>query len=212
MNLGDMEVVGDPPAKLVKALAAVASDLHPAFDGVLRNAGKSKESCVLSSLAVRDFFWKIGFKDARATTVYLVLQALDAEGNEIHSIGVGDHVPVQSRFGRPLPLDTADRWSGHMVVTVPSAGYLIDTTLFHMRRPAWPDLPGMIAAPIERTGQQTFGLDHLAYVGARSPDDGLLRLAWLEQDNERWRGSPDTQRDRRDPVVRAMRRAFGNWA
>ena len=58
MILNDMLVVGRPPAKLTKALATIASVLHPAYDEVLPKAGKSKESCCLCSLTVRDFLWR----------------------------------------------------------------------------------------------------------------------------------------------------------
>lgn len=210
MLLNDMLVVGTPPAKFVKALAAVASALHPAFDAILPRAGKSKESCVLCSLTVRDFLWKIGLKDARLTTVYLAIQATDPAGTEIHSVGVGDHsrdVPVAV----PVPVETGARWNGHMVVEVPSAGYVIDTTLFHMKRPAWPVLPGMIAAPIERDGMQSYGLDHLAATGAIMPDGNTLRMWWLLQENPRWRSARDTERSLRAPVVKALVQRFGTW-
>jgi hypothetical protein len=203
MLLGDMLVVGKPPAKFVRALAAVASALHPAFDAVLPKPGKSKESCVLCSLAVRDFLWKIGFKDARMTTVYLVLQATDAAGDEIHSAGCGDHngpVPILG----PPPVEERGRWNGHVVVEVPSAGYVIDTTLFHMKRPAWPELPGMAVVPIEHGVQPSYGLDHLAGIKSTRDDGSALRAWWLRQPNSSWRTAPDTERSLRAPVIKML--------
>lgn len=213
MLLGDMLVVGKPPAKFVKALASIAGVLHPAFDTILPKAGKSKESCVLCSLTVRDFLWKAGFKDAKVTTVYLAIRATDPAGVEVHSAGCGDHngpIPVMV----PIPKDTAARWNGHMVVEVPSAGYVVDTTLFHMKRPAWPVLPGMIAVPTEHDAVPSYGLAQLAGAVATMPDGNTLRMWWLRQENPRWRGAPDTERGARAPVVKALVQSwgdFGSW-
>ena len=50
MQLGEMQVIGSPPAKLAKALAVIADTLHPAFAHDPRiTPGISKESCVLCS-------------------------------------------------------------------------------------------------------------------------------------------------------------------
>lgn len=211
MILGaDMHVVGAPPAKFAKALATISASLHPAFDKVVP-PGKSKESCVLASLAVRDFLWRAGFKDARAQTVYLVVQALDENDREIHSLGVGDHAKVPS-VGR-APNERPDRWNGHMVVVVPSVGYLVDTTLFPAKRSAWPKLPGMLAASIEpgKPGPPWQGLVPITGTRMRQADGSMLYLIWMDQANERWRGAPDTERDRRDPVVKTLVRRFGSF-
>lgn len=212
MLLGEMLVVGKPPAKFIKALAAIAGVLHSSFDEVVV-PGRSKRSCVLCSLTVRDFLWRVGFKDARAVTVYTAIRADDKDGNEIHSVGVGDHTDIPTMG--PKPVDTDKSWSGHMVVEVPSAGYVVDTTLYQMQRPAWPFLQGMMAVPIEReAGRQSFGLDHLTGVEAtdRASDGVRLRMWWLVQPNERWRGGADAERGRREPVVRALVKAFGKWS
>ena len=50
MQLGDMQVIGSPPAKLAKALAVIADTPHPAFAHDPRiTPGIWKESCVLCS-------------------------------------------------------------------------------------------------------------------------------------------------------------------
>lgn len=211
MRLGDLYVHGTPPAKLVKALAVIAHTLHPEFDRVPRLAeGRSRMSCVLVSHAVRDFLWKIGFKEARLQTVYGAVRAYDAEGEEIHSLGVGDHTNVPTLDNKPVP-DTATHWSGHMVVVVD--GWLIDCTCYQMQRPAWPDLPGMVAIPVETEddGTRVFGMRPLAGL-----DGGLegrrMTLAYFEQENERWRvSSPDLERSRRAPVIKALVAKFNPW-
>lgn len=208
MLFGDLTVVGTPPAELAHALAVIAVALHSAFDKIIQ-PGKSKESCVLVSLAIRDFLWAVGFKDARVTTVYLAIKALDRDGNEIHSLGVGDHDRVPTHDPHP-PRDTQSRWNGHMVVTVPSAGYLIDATMFHMKRSAWQDgLPGMMAVPLGPTGgDRLFGHDVLVNIRAEQGDGSRLFLLWLDQPNPRWRGAPDTDKDRRRSVVRALLKRY----
>jgi hypothetical protein len=216
--LNDLVVLepGSSPsaAKLTKALAVVASVLHPAYDALLPTKDKSKESCVLCSLTVRDFLWKIGFKDARVTTVYLALRAVDAQGNEVHSAGVGDHlsgrVPLAPSAGRPR--EERGYWNGHMVVEVPSEATLIDCTLFPMRRPAWPKLPGMIAAPIFE-GPPSFGMEHISAIAIDQENGNMLNMWWVREPNERWRDGGDAKdRALRLPVVRALRSAFGKWS
>ena len=207
MIIGDLRIVGEPPLKFIKALAAVAAALHPAFDEIVR-PGQSKESCVLCSLTVRDFLWKVGFKDARVVTVYTVIRAVGDDGVEIHSLGVGDHNGTVPTLGGRTLKDTPERWSGHMVVEVPSAGYIVDTTMYQMMRPQWPVLTGMLATPIERDGTHSFGLDNLADVGATQPDGSMVAVRWLLQPNERWRAAPDAERARRAPVVKALARLY----
>ena len=208
MIIGDLLIVGEPPLKFIKALGVIAIALHPSFDKIV-TPGKSKESCVLCSLTVRDFLWKAGFKDARVVTVYTAIRAVGVDGVEIHSLGVGDHNGTVPTLGGRTLKDTPERWSGHMVVEVPSVGYMVDTTMFNMKRPAWPDLPGMIATPIERDGvTRSFGLDHLACIRTEIDDGVQLMLWWLVQPNERWRDAPDTERHRRLSVVKAMLRLF----
>lgn len=206
MMIGDMLVQPHPDTRMFKALAVISSVLHPAYDNVLPTLGKSKESCVLCSLTVRDFLWKIGFKHARLQTVYLALRAVDAAGEEIHSLGVGDHDKVPTVDTKPL--DTRGKWSGHMVVTCGS--WLIDTTVYQTARPAWPDMPGMFAVRLDLTGgPQSYGMDPLAGLQSPRDDGGVQSILWLQQPNERWRGGPDTDRALRLPVVRALRAAFG---
>src|SRR5436190_5914768 len=135
IEFGDLSVMSRemPPAKLLKALAVIADRLHP----VLAKGGfRTHDSCVLLSLAVRDFLQAIDFTDAVATPVTVVVREFKPGGEQGHSLGIG------------VPGDRAvapERWAGHMVVTLPKCGWLIDTTLYQAARPQWPELPGMVA-------------------------------------------------------------------
>jgi len=191
-------------SRMASALSAVATTLHPEFDKIVV-PGKSKESCVLCSLAVRDFLWRAGWKDATCTTVYMMIVASDPAGKEIWSLGVGDHVGIPTVD--PAPVEDAMRWNGHMVVEVPSAGIIIDTTMYPARRAYWPHLPGMVAAQIDNNGPVSYGLKPVA--GLASDDDkGSVRVVWLRQPNKRWQGAPDAVRARRAPVVKALLEAM----
>jgi hypothetical protein len=206
IRLGDMMVVGDPPAKLWKALAVIADALHPGFDLHPEIVpGKSKESCVLCSLTVRVFLRAIGI-EAKVAPVTVIMWA-DQNGRRLHSLGIG-HSENQR-----LPDD--GYWSGHLVVT--AEGFVIDTTLYSARREQWPDLADMVALPINRSADdesKIFGLDQLA--GATIADDERgysFNIGWLDNPkNKRWREGPDARdRARRLPVVRHLIKRFGKW-
>jgi hypothetical protein len=212
MMLGDLQVVGgQPPAKLVKALAVIAHVLHPAFSRLpfMAHPDKSKESCVLSSLTVRDFLWKIGFREATVAPVYVIVRALDRDGREIHSVGCGDHaaIPIQARVHGHVT-DTKNYWSGHLVVLV--KGWLIDPTLYQANRKEWPELPGMVAAPVfmdERGGMV------LVSGSSAKRDDGseVLLSWWAQPHNRRWKDGGDAKKERRVAVVKELVKRFGNW-
>jgi len=154
MMLGEMLVQGKPPAKMIKALSVIASTMHQKFD---EQGFGSRTACILCSLAVRDFFRRIGYTDAQMTPVYLMMEARDSEGQVIHSLGVGDH----ANAGQAKP--DGDGWDGHVCVRVPKLSYLVDTTLYQTIRPPWAALPGMIALPYERDPEnKLFGLTPMA--------------------------------------------------
>jgi hypothetical protein len=125
IRLGDMMVMGRPPRELLKALATIAGTLHPAFDSHPRIApGKSKESCVLCSLAVRDFFNNIGFDDAAVRPVFVVMRVF---ASRLSSLG--------SRQGplRSDPRCCGARWSPRCRRDVQRAK--IRSVRTHARRP-----------------------------------------------------------------------------
>lgn len=202
LQLADMTVVGAPPPKLLKACAVVADQLHPTFAQQRRMAhpDKSKDSCVLCSLAVRDFLLHVGFPDARVRPVAVVMAAYEGM-TQLHSLGIG--MPGTAPSG-------ADRWAGHMVVEV--AGWLIDLTLYPAVRPQWRNsISGMLALPFGREGR-VLGLDVLAIV-ATVDGDYRFEIAYLDNPgNMRWRVGPDAVDVlRRKRAVRAMRAKFGKW-
>lgn len=208
MKLGDMQVLGQPPAQFLKALAVIADALHASFDAQpwLSSLGKTKGSCVLSSLAVRDFLFAIGFKDVEVRPVFVTMRALKGE-EVVHSLGIGE---PKRGDAKALP----GRWVGHMVVVVPSVGYLVDTTLYPAQRPQWPGLPGMMAAPLFRfdEGEELFGMKLIAGVRTETPD-GAFDALWLDQPwNKAWKKGPDASRWRREAVVAALKEKFGSFA
>lgn len=207
VTLGDMLVVGSAPPKFMKALAVIADTLHQAYDNHPKIApGKSKESCVLCSLTVREFLFRIGFKDAKVLPVVTIMEAV-RDNEQIHSLGIGvPESPHKTEYGY---------WNGHMVVIVPSVNFLIDTTLYPVQRPQWPILPGMIAVamPKDEAAVKPFGLQPLAGFHIGQDDGSDFALAWLDNPtNKGWRSGPDAiDRSRRVAVVEAMGRKFYPW-
>jgi len=208
-KLGDMTVFGEMPPKLWKALAVIADTLHTEFGKQewIEHRDKSKESCVLCSLAVRDFLHRIGFDDARVRPVVVVMKAWQ-DGKELHSLGVG--VP------RTPPAD--GRWVGHLVVWLQQSKTLIDTTLYPVIRPQWQELPPMLAAQcIERMDhRRVYGLKKIAALAmSDTEDEGKgyeFVMTWLDNPrNKSWRMGGDAQSWRRAVVVGAMRTKFGEW-
>jgi len=206
-----MHIIGEPPARLGKALAVIGDALHPSFD--LRSRivpGKSKESCVLCALTVRDFLREIGFADARVAPVICVIWALQ-DGKQLHSLGMG--APDNPKARGP------HHWRGHLVTV--AADWLIDCTLYPSARPAWPDLPGMIAVPLFAPAARTrplpmYDLDAIASIGGQDPENPgyEFAIAWLDNPKNRgWRRGPDARDSvRRAPVIRHMLARFNGEA
>lgn len=214
LKLGDLRVVGNemPPAKLLKALAVIADSLHPLFDMVpALETGKSKRSCVLVSLAIRDFLFRVGFRDAEVVPVLMYLHARREDGEVLHTLGIGD---PDHNVARAQSVDGKRKhWAGHMVVRLPKIGWLIDGTLYQAHRPQyWSDLPGMMAVQMQTDhGTEFFGLYPIAAL-IEKDDDKIVTALWLDQPrNKFWRDGGDSIRRRREAVVDALVEQFGAW-
>lgn len=203
--MSELTVVSDPdapplPQRLLDALAIIETELHPAFDRQpwLREWGYSKQSCLLASLAVRDFLREIGFADAKVRSVAVVMRA-ELAGRELHSVGIG------------LPDDVAPegRFAGHIVTVIPSARLLIDTTLYQAIRPQWRGcLTGMMAVPYGAPRDTLmFGLAPFAAALIAEDTDGFnMSIVWLDRrNNKTWRNGGDNEELRRVAVVAALR-------
>lgn len=211
MKLGDMTVVGDVPPKLCKALAVIADTLHPEFGRQpwIAHPDKSKESCVLCSLAVRDFLHRIGFAEATCRSVAVVMKAWQGE-QELHSLGIG--VP-----GTPPPGPEEGRWCGHSVVWLPSSKTLIDTTLYPAIRPQWPDLSPMFALRCDEPvpSERYAGLKAITALSMTDTDVEGYEFGMMWLDNPRnpppTKGNDADEEWRRAVVVAAMHAKFGAW-
>lgn len=210
--LGDMNVHVDASPKLLKALAVIASNLHQTMERDL-TPGITHESCILCSLVMRDFLFRIGFRDAEVRPALVIVTAHDATtGAEIHTLGIGRDKPGM------VTRDGAKRWEGHLVTLIPSAGVLIDATLYSARRPAWPTLPGMVALPTMpgEAGDEIWGLKPIAGMEAVSPtsagNSARVAIVYLDQpSNKIWKKAPDAGRSRRETYVRSLVETFGVW-
>jgi len=190
-----------PSTRLLKALGIVARHLHDTFDRDPRfDLLYSRRACVLASLTVRDFLRHLGFA-AQVCPVATVVWA-ERDGQKLHSVGIGAPHDQRRRDGY---------WCGHLVATV--EGLLIDPTLYQAKRPAWPELPGMMAIPLMprpwRRGW--WGLKIMA--GLDLPD-GTTLVGWFDNPrNDDWRRGPDALDDkRRAGVVAALLDHFASHA
>lgn len=194
-TIGDMHILGEPPERLGEALRVIAERLHSEFDRCDYAAGKSKTACMIAAMAVRDILMNVGFDDCEARPVAALL--VDLTTKYFGSFGLPN--------GEPAP---NDHWSGHMVVVVPSAGYLIDATLYAPGATGWCGPRGMFAVPLcSSSATPLRGLHRLADVAT---EDGLYRLTWLDApDNDGWRKFPDALKPRmRKMVVRSLTRSL----
>jgi hypothetical protein len=206
LALGDMAFVGvrSFPAKVVKALAVISMHLHPAYDALPDSKpGYSRETCMFSSLAIREFLVGIGYADATVRTCALIARSYRAE-KEQWSVGLG--MPGEA----PLP----NKFNGHAVVNVPSLRLMIDPTLEQVARRKHMDMvPPMIACEYllePRPGK----LPCFAGIGISQGEEGI-GLHWGDRPDINYRRELDFT----DPVSRARRRivakqlvaAFGDF-
>lgn len=206
IQCGDLVAPNTLPDELKLPLKIIGNALHMSYDlwGMGGNAkfimlpDKSKESCILASATVRDFLYRIGFRDAAVRAVVFWLDAHDKDDAVIRALGIGNPDGPNHQDGR---------WDGHMVVT--TGNWLIDTTLYQATpRSHWPDFPPMMAAPLYHGDGNWFGLPLVAAGGALvDPEnhDGASRIqyGWLDQpSNDSWRDAPDyKQKFRRERVT-----------
>jgi hypothetical protein len=122
----------------------------------------------------------------------------------LHSLGIG--IP-----GDP---DRPEKFNGHAVLTVPSLGLLIDTTLYQAIRPAWGGgLNGMIACPFEPTPGDVRIFGRLPFAGGEIElTDRRVNFLWLDRPELRWKRELDFVRSpRRRAVTRELVERFGSW-
>lgn len=195
-EFGEMQVFGTPPEPLRGPLAVIGRHLHSLYDrqpGV--TPGASRSGCIFSALTVRDFLHKTGFADATVASVIAVL--IEAKNNEpVYKTALG----LPPNHG----LKIKGKWFGHLVTVIPSAGYLIDATLFHAPlKPKWRGPRGVIALPLA-TGDAGRYLDRDIISGVRQdlPDGTSFHLMWLDNAaNNTWLKVDDANSSRRRQAV-----------
>lgn len=198
-RLGDLLTTTHVSPKMLKALAVIATTLHQTYETFpFSFIGKSKESCVLMSLTVRDFLHEIGFEDAKVLPVFLYFRKM--RGKEVvHTLGVG----------APEDKDSEGRWAGHMVVVVPSETVLIDPTVYSARRPHWDSVPGMVATPTSEYPLDWGGLKAIGSLVDEAEADITVAIWFANPANTRWRKGPDVKRrEWRRSVVNTMVERF----
>lgn len=213
LRLGDLQMLADPrpPAKMIKALAAIALKLHAAYDEVSElPPGAGYDKCLFMSLAVRDFLAAIGYADAtvRACGLFVAAETID-EGEQIWSVGIG--VPGQN--------DVPGKFNSHAVCTVPSLDLLIDTTLYQAIRPHWMGaITGMLVTnytdhPFAKEALATMYGRPVICGAEKELEDRRVTMLWIDRPEVNWKREPDfrNKNERRRHVTRALVHAFGPW-
>lgn len=202
-HVGDLWVTDRPPPKLETALSVISMFLHQTFEAEQRiDSGLSKTSCILMAATVRDFLYRVGFRDAQMRSVVFWIEAI-RDDKVIKQLGVGNPEGPQHR---------EDAFDGHMVVV--TEGWLIDPTMFHATpRPEWPNFPTMMASALYSGDPPLdwFGLPIL--VGRAIPENevgNMVRWAWLDQPtNDDWKRAGDfTKKYKRERVTDLMVKVF----
>lgn len=185
MIIGDLlisDLKGQPPLKLMKAMAIIAEYLHPSFDEYYED-GVSRDSCILVSSVVREFLFRIGFTDAEARSVFFWIEARHHD-EPLHQLIIG----------KPGEPDRNGKWNGHMVALLPKTGWLLDCTLYQARRGHWEFIPGMMAAPVFDIGKTPSGRNIVTAFVWKNGDDEV-QGTWIDTpENKRWRTAPDIKR------------------
>jgi hypothetical protein len=206
IQLGDMQVIDAVSPKMLKALATIAAQLHPAYNELedMVKVDQSKQSCLFSSLVVRRFLVSVGFEDAAVQPCMVKIRSAQA-GKELWSLGIG--APDDSR-------DIPGKFPGHVAVAVPSEQILIDTTLYQAIRSHWHGaLTGMMALPL-----------HLNPAPVRLPtiagatlvkDDIVVEIAWYARPEIKWRRQFDAfdphSMNRQRRLAKVLQETFGEW-
>lgn len=199
---GDLKTVGEWPAKLVRAMALVdrVHDLYNGQPDVV--SGFSRETCLFTSLAIRDFLVAVGFKDATVRGCAALVQAITLQGEDIWSVGLG--MPGQA----PIP----GKFNGHAICTIPSIEFFIDSTLYPAIRPHWRDaLPGMLAGPYQAPLLSNKIHGHHPIARAEMTfDDRRVEVIWLDRPELQWKKDIDftVKSSRRRRIVEEMIRTF----
>lgn len=208
IQLGDLLVIGEWPTRMIRALAVIADTTHRAYDAFVAShpagarAGGSKDACLFTSLAVREFLVAIGYQDATARSCACYMRANGLDGKDIWSIGIGKPNEV------PIP----DKFNGHAVVTIPSLKLLIDTTLYPAIRPQFGDaLRGMIALPFHDPDPTSDVYGRKRFAGAEVQlTDRIFEIIWTDRPEIKWKQTIDFVRTpRRRAVTRALIEQFG---
>lgn len=162
--------------------------------------GQSKETCLFTSLTIRDFLVEIGFKDATVRGCGFYITAVN-----LWSLGLGTP-------GQP---DTPDKFNGHAVVIVPSLKLMIDSTLYQAQRPQWNGaLSGMMAIPYHRPDQklQLFNRPVIAGYELSNDEGVVVSMVWIDRPELQWKKSQDfrVRNARRRHVTLELVKAYTN--
>lgn len=164
---GDMAIVGAPPEPLLRCIEMIASALHPAFDRhPWTTEGRSKRSCVQSSLVVRDYLRNQGLSAEVLPVAFLVRALRNGSQTLLHKSGIDS-----------MRRSRGPTWEGHLVVTC--SGFMIDCTVFQFQHSECASLPGMISCPIAADLKPVLGIPPIARAAGTDGPGHIYQAVWL---------------------------------
>lgn len=182
----DVQIVGNPPQPIRKAVAVLARCLHSRI---------ARDSCVQSALATHAFLQKVGIIAELVPVSVATAVARDGDRPRLQKVG--------TEFDEPAP---AGKWSGHLVVIADQ--YLIDPTAWQSTVGTEIRFPTMAVLPLQAEGRTLFNLPLMASVKGRANDIGF-HIAWVKTSaNQGWRRFEAVQVSAREAVVNRMTSVF----
>lgn len=189
----------DPGERFLVAADLVATELHNSLFQLSCNesSGDSKNRCILSSLAVEEFFKCAGFK-SKVQSVVCVIRGANWPGSPKSVKFGGSHTAI---LGDPNAQCGTGEWAGHLIALVEVEGnsFLVDTTLYNRIRPQWAELTGMVVISTRPDRLRLFQEQECcSYLGGYASTDGAWEISYyLNESNNVWASAPDTREEAR---------------
>ncbi len=177
--IDEIDIFGKPSLPLTRAVQFLAAHIHPVIEAQTRcEIGYSRRACILASLVAKDVLRGLGIGATAAPAIFRLQKR--QRGQLVNDFFIG----------QPDMPNIPGMWNAHMVVL--ADGCLLDFTLLQARRPRWPHLPSMVAAPVRREGKMLEGrFPRLLGLGSKGEEikafwfDNPTKTDWRARSSER---------------------------
>jgi hypothetical protein len=159
-------------------------------------------SCIVGSLAVRDFLRSLSF-EAEAKPVVFSQTMIEASG-QVSEVHCGGRALVGPEIVKPTNGPVG--WDGHLIVTLPKEGLLIDPTFYQFRRPWCEWIPNIAIVRMINNPSRHQGMPILA--GYKNDAKNYHAIWALNQANRKWCDAPAARESFRAPILKSLKREF----